>query len=207
MSEPRFPGFDVLAQDTWWDPVTRDVVHQRLEVRSSGRFFGADLAPAAAALCARLLALDDDIGVPVLALLDQRLAAGQTDGWRHDELPEDGEAWRQSLRRLDADAGGSFAGLDREAQRVLLESVRLGERWDGLPGRLIWDLWMRYVCAAFYSHPHAWQEIGFGGPDYPRGYKALGLDGREGWEVAEVDAHDPVPWAHRLEAARRRHER
>jgi hypothetical protein len=66
---------------------------------------------------------------------------------------------------------------------------------------------MRYACAAFYSHPHAWQEIGFGGPAYPRGYKALGLNGREGWEVPEVDAHDPLPWSHRVEAARRRHER
>ena len=64
---------------------------------------------------------------------------------------------------------------------------------------------MRYACAAFYSHPWAWNEIGFGGPAYPRGYKNLGFDRREPWEVAERDADDPVPWAERTEAALRRH--
>ena len=33
---------------------------------------------------------------------------------------------------------------------------------------------MRYVAQAFYSHPWAWNEIGFGGPAYPRGYGAFG---------------------------------
>ena len=32
---------------------------------------------------------------------------------------------------------------------------------------------MRSVLAAFYSHPWAWNEIGFGGPAYPRGYMRL----------------------------------
>ena len=30
------------------------------------------------------------------------------------------------------------------------------------------------ILAAFYSHPWAWNEIGFGGPAYPRGYMRLG---------------------------------
>ena len=29
---------------------------------------------------------------------------------------------------------------------------------------------MRAVLAAFYSHPWSWNEIGYGGPRYPRGY-------------------------------------
>ena len=33
---------------------------------------------------------------------------------------------------------------------------------------------MRGVLGAFYSHPWAWNEIGFGGPAYPRGYARLG---------------------------------
>ena len=32
----------------------------------------------------------------------------------------------------------------------------------------------------------------------------VSLDRREGWEVREVDAEDPEPWARRVEAARRR---
>ena len=33
---------------------------------------------------------------------------------------------------------------------------------------------MRAILAGFYSHPWAWNEIGFGGPAYPRGYMRTG---------------------------------
>jgi hypothetical protein len=54
---------------------------------------------------------------------------------------------------------------------------------------------MRDVCEAFYSHPWAWNEIGFGGPAYPRGYAAFGnpeLGEREHWEAPEAFELDPV---------------
>ena len=49
---------------------------------------------------------------------------------------------------------------------------------------------MRVVLACFYSHPWAWNEIGFGGPAYPRGYSRFGSPElqraeRETWEGAE----------------------
>ncbi len=46
----------------------------------------------------------------------------------------------------------------------------------------VWSLWTRYACEAFYAHPYAWDEIGFGGPAYPRGYLRLGRGSREPWE-------------------------
>jgi len=55
---------------------------------------------------------------------------------------------------------------------------------------------MRDICEAFYSHPWSWNEIGFGGPAYPRGYAAFGnpeLGEREHWEGAEAFERDPVP--------------
>ena len=73
----------------------------------------------------------------------------------------------------------------------------------------MWSLWTRYACAEFYAHPWAWNEIGFGGPAYPRGYKVRGQagahGGRERWEVADHDDSDPVPFAARVERARRAH--
>ena len=38
----------------------------------------------------------------------------------------------------------------------------------------------------FYSHPTAWNEIGFGGPASPRGYVRLDGDHRDAWEAAEA---------------------
>jgi hypothetical protein len=88
----------------------------------------------------------------------------------------------------------------------LVEERRTDDgEWHGLPAGRVFALWMRYATSAFYAHPVAWSEMGFGGPAYPRGYKSLGLDKREPWERAEVDAADPVPWAERVESAKRRH--
>ena len=56
-----------------------------------------------------------------------------------------------------------------------------------------WSVCMRMILAAFYSHPWAWNEIGFGGPAYPRGYMRLGpLSTLEPFEKAGATAEDPV---------------
>ena len=54
---------------------------------------------------------------------------------------------------------------------------------------------MRYSLQAFYAHPWAWNEIGFGGPAYPRGYAVFGsshLGDTEPWEGREAVHTDPV---------------
>jgi len=205
---PRFPGFDVLAQQEHWDHVTRGVVLRRLGPPPKLRVFTPEEEAVCRPLLDRLLGLSDDRPVPVFELIDARLAENETDGWRYDDMPDDVEAWRRSVRHVGEDAverhGVHFATLPRARQDDLLEAVRSGSSWHGLPAPRVWSLWMRYACAAFYSHPEAWNEIGFGGPAYPRGYANLGLDRREHWEVREVDAHDPEPWAQRVERARRR---
>jgi hypothetical protein len=70
----------------------------------------------------------------------------------------------------------------------------LGSRdWHGLPAGHVWSLWTRYACTALYAHPAAWDEIGFPGPAYPRGYKNLGVDAREPFEVRDArPTLDPV---------------
>jgi hypothetical protein len=208
---PRFPGYDVLDQADTWDDVTRGVVLRRLGPPPPLRFFSVDEERVARPLLDRLLAQDAEPRVPVLAMIDARLAEESTDGWRYDDMPEDGEAWRQSLAALDADAwdatGQSFSELGVSQQNDLVEAVRTCPgSWHGLPAARVWSLWTRYACTAFYSHPLAWNEIGFGGPAYPRGYKNAGVGQREPWEVPEVDAEDPVPWAKRVQEARGRHQ-
>jgi hypothetical protein len=70
--------------------------------------------------------------------------------------------------------------------------------WDELPCATAWSVVMRGVLSEFYSHPWAWNEIGFGGPAYPRGYAAFGspeLGEEEHWEAKEsvdVDAQKDV---------------
>ena len=42
------------------------------------------------------------------------------------------------------------------------------------------------IVSAYYAHPTAWSEIGFGGPASPRGYVRLGFGRRDPWEAAEA---------------------
>jgi len=192
----RFPGYDVLEQSPTWDDVTAATVLARLRVTGPPRFFTASEEAVARPLLDRLLAQDEEPRIPVFEMVDARLADNQTDGWRHEDLPDDRQAWRRSLAVLDTFAvqerGELFGPLRRDAQLELLEAVRTGDRWQGLPAARIWDLWLRYACTAFYAHPWSWNEIGFGGPAYPRGYKNLGVNRREPWEVADADGSDPL---------------
>jgi len=210
----RFPGFDVLDQVDVWDDVTAGVVLRRLALPGSLAFFTPTEVGIAGPLLDLLLAQDADPRVPVLELIDERLAVGETDGWHYDDLPEDGQAWRETLAALDADARQrhhrGFAELITAEQVALLQSVQDlagdGKQWHGWQAARVWSLWTRYACTAFYSHPWAWNEIGFPGPAYPRGYLNPGVDSRERWEVADQHGIDPVSFSERTERARRQHD-
>lgn len=187
-SEAPFPGFDSLAQSGTWDAVTQKVVLARLSPTGHLRYFSDREAPTIGALLDRLLGQDDDgPHVSVLEIIDTRLADNVVDGYRYEKMPQDDEVWRRSAAGLDADAqtrgAEHFAALDREQQNEVIEAVRTCEdQWNDMPAQLLFGLWMRYGCGAFYSHPWAWNEIGFGGPAYPRGYKNIGINTREPWE-------------------------
>jgi len=208
----RFAGFDVLDSVQDWDDVTAGIVLRRLAPPTDLAFFTPAEAAIARPLLDLLLDQDREPRIPVLALVDERLAARETDGWHYDDLPEDADAWRETLRFLDADAraahGRGFAELDERGQAGLIQAVQdhaqAGDDWHGWAAARTWSLWTRYACTAFYSHPWAWNEIGFPGPAYPRGYVNPGVNTREHWEIADQDASDPVPFAERVE---REHER
>ena len=41
-------------------------------------------------------------------MIDSRLAEAETDGWRYADMPEDGQAWRDTLGYLEADAQAKY---------------------------------------------------------------------------------------------------
>ncbi len=210
----RYPGFDVLDQVGVWDDETAGVVLARLAPPDALSFFTPAEQATAAPLLDLLLAQDSEPRVPVLALIDTRLAIGETDGWHYDDLPQDDDAWRQTLAFLDLDAADKhstiFGQLTPGHQAALIQSVQdlaaQKARWHDFPAEQVWSLWTRYACTAFYSHPWAWNEIGFPGPAYPRGYLNPGVNARERWEVADHHDADPIPFVDRTERARRAHD-
>jgi hypothetical protein len=203
----RFPGFDVLAQSKHWDDATRAVVLDRLHDLPPMRFFTSAQESALVCLLDQLVGQRTQSGEPRVELarmVDTRLAERQTDGWHYDTMPPDDQAWLRTLAALDesADAafGSPFAELSCDDQHELLEGFRASDdkSWYGMPRSAVWSLWTRYAATAFYAHPDLWNEIGFSGPSYPRGYKNLGVDKLEPYEVH--DAHpgeDPLQGADR----------
>ncbi|MEO6909650.1 MAG: gluconate 2-dehydrogenase subunit 3 family protein, partial [Edaphobacter sp.] len=57
--------------------------------------------------------------------------------------------------------------------------------WKRMSVHRFWQLVMGDAIGAYYAHPWAWDEIGFGGPAYPRAYTRLERGEPEPWEVEE----------------------
>lgn len=138
---------------------------------------------------------DAPLAAYVAGLVDDKLCRDDGDGYRNAKLPRLREAWRRGLRAIDAEAraahGVGFHELGGQSQDRLLRLAKQGAlhhpAWEGMPSDLFFNArLLRDVVHAYYSHPTAWNEIGFGGPASPRGYVRMGFDRRDPWEAAEA---------------------
>lgn len=186
----RYPGYDVLDQADHWDEVTRRLVLDRVQSVPPLRFFTAPEALTLGVFCDLVLAQDSEPKIPVLNIVDAKLFAGELDGFRYVDLPDDGETWRRVALGLDAaarqDGAVDFVTASEDVRERVVEAFSNGELrgevWQELPPARAWKVVTRGMLSAFYSHPWAWNEIGFGGPAYPRGYARIGAGQRESWE-------------------------
>jgi hypothetical protein len=196
----RYPDYDVLEQADAWDEPTRRVVLARVDDVPVRRFFTVAQAATLTAFCDDVLAQDSEPRIPVLAFVDAKHAAGKTEGYRYAGMPPDGDTWRLVARGLDEAAGGgegAYARADAGLRERIVAAFASGEvsggAWEHLDASRAWSVVMRDALSAFYAHPWAWNEIGFGGPAYPRGYARMGVGLSEVWEGAEAIDPDPVP--------------
>jgi hypothetical protein len=193
-----YPGFSTLAQQSFWDEATRRVVLARVEEPPSIQFFSPEELPVITAVLDRLIPQDDRDAahrIPVVNYIDGRLHANRIDGYRYEDMPPDREAYHLGLRGIDATArhmhGKPFVELSTAQQDEVLWTIHRAEPpggddiWENLPPDRFWILLMSDAVDAYYAHPYAWDEIGFGGPAYPRGYFRLEIGQPEPWEVNE----------------------
>ncbi len=198
----RYPEYNVLNEVDHWDELTRDLVMSRVDDVPSIRFFTAAEAACLGAFCDVVMAQDREPRIPVLPMVDAKLFTGQLDGFVHADMPDDRETWRRVATGLDAAVvqhgvtDGGFAQAPTDVQHKVVQAFSEGKLhgqvWDELPCAKAWSVVMRAVLSAFYSHPWAWNEIGFGGPAYPRGYARMGAGQREHWESGPAQNDDPV---------------
>ena len=201
--EPRlqpgyYPGYQTLSQQAFWDEATRKVVLDRVQNVPAIRFFRPDEVPLLQAVIDRLLPQTDRVParrIPILPRIDQRLHDGVMDGYRYEGMPPDDEAIRRGLQGIQQMAREAFdkdfQDLPPSLQDQILLSLHDGEPagakevWEQLPVLHFWQLLLQDCIEAYYAHPYAWDEIGFGGPAYPRGYMRLDDGEPEPWEQEE----------------------
>ena len=193
-----FPHYDVLAKrDTLsWDHKTREAVDARLALAVDE----AVLTPAQLRTLTRVVEriCPDPDGRPpttTLAIIVDKIARDESDGYRHHLLPSTAACWRRGLDTLDREAlgqcGASFSALsDADADLVLGKLARgdvKAEEWRELPPKLFWQWRLIPDCvSAHWAQPSLWSAMGFGGPASPRGYVRLAADRRDPWEAEEA---------------------
>lgn len=197
-----YPGFSTLSQKRYWDATTRKVVEERVAGRHPGqepvRFFTSAEAATMLAVVDRILPQEDrteERRIPILPEIDGRLYENRLDGFRFEDMPPDQDAYRLAAHALEQMAqtlhGRSFHELTITEQERILRSVHDAkplaavELWKQMNIERFWTMLVSDVVAVYYAHPWAWDEIGFGGPAYPRGYMRLEEGEPEPWEVRE----------------------
>ena len=193
-----YPGYSTLGQQMKWDETTRHAVLKRVTAAPALKFFQQEEAELLSAIIDRVLPQDDRAAgkrIPILPEIDERLAKNALHGFRYEEMPPDREAYRMGLVAINDMAvqqfGQPFVSLTIHRQELILKSIHDGKPdpphavWKQMPAHRFWAMLMEDCVTAYYAHPWAWDEIGFGGPAYPRGYMRLENGLPEPWEKDE----------------------
>ena len=199
VSQPGYyPGYNTLAQKAFWDAATREEVQRRVYNVPEIQFFTAEEARLMEAVCEHILPQSDrlpEYRIPILNYIDERLFKNEIAGYRYEDMPPDQEAYRLGLKAIDETAwaihGKPFLDLDALEQEFVVKSIHDGKQlaapeiWGRMSIDRYWHLLVGDCVAAYYAHPWAWDEIGYGGPAYPRAYTRLEGGLPEPWEVDE----------------------
>ena len=126
---------------------------------------------------------DEAHKIPIVPRIDERLYEDRHDGYRYADTPPDRDAFRLGLQAIEEIAhhlyGRNFTDITSLEQDRLLQSLHDGKPaagadiWARLPVHRFWMMLVQDCAEAYYAHPWAWDEIGFGGPAYPRAYMRL----------------------------------
>jgi len=193
-----YPGYDVLNKrhSPSWNEPTRRAVDERLSVPIAAIFFTDAQWSTLCAVCDRIVPQPyDRPPVPLAAYIDRQLRSGRTPGYRNAAMPPQSEAWRRGLTALEAECQATyrrnFPDLHVDDQTAMLRRCETGSltspAWQAMSSRLFFsEHILSDIIAAYYAHPTAWSEIGFGGPASPQGYVRMGNETRDPWEAIKA---------------------
>lgn len=199
-----YPKFSTLSQSPFWDEATREVVEERVHQPPQRQWFSEASWRFWTTVFEHLVPQTDraaDRQIPLIPMLDERLAKNKTVGYRYTDMPQDRVVYELGIHAIDQTAqhlyGADFLVLAFWQRDRVLQSIAKSEKdgaekiWEQMSITRFWQMIMTDAIDAYYAHPWAWDEIGFGGPAYPRAYTRLERGEPEPWEVREK----PYAWA------------
>jgi len=193
-----YSGFSTMSQSAFWDEATRNVVTMRVEQPPSIHIFTTEQARFWRTVLDHVIPQDDrtpERRIPVVEVLDERLYQNQGVGYRYESMPPDRDAYQLAEHAINEESreqfGGDFLNLPYRQQDLVLKAIHDGKPkaakaiWKQMSVSRFWQLLTQDAIEAYYAHPWAWDEIGFGGPAYPRAYTRLERGEPEPWEMEE----------------------
>lgn len=200
MEQPGYyPGYSTLGQKSFWDAATRKVVEDRVHHPPQRKFFTEEQWKFWTVVFEHILPQTDrtpERQIPIVGPLDRRLLQNRTVGYRFEGMPQDRDVYQTvGIEGINAEARarfhGDFLDLPHLQQDKVLQALHDGrpkgapEIWKKVSVHRFWQFIVTDAIDAYYAHPWAWDEIGFGGPAYPRAYTRLERGEPEPWEVEE----------------------
>lgn len=170
-------------------PVTAKALLERLHPKLvTPAFFNAEEYQLLSTVCDLLTdQTDGNQLVDIATFIDERLAAGKSEGWRFDHMPSSPDMYRRGLRGIDGTAnsmfGEEFVSLTQVRQIAVLKALQAGiaagSTWQHMSALTFFEELLAEATEIFYSHPLAQQEIGYTGMADAFGWSRIGLNESE----------------------------
>ncbi len=193
-----YPGYSTMSQKKYWDAATRDLIEMRVEQPPPIRYFTEYQARFWRAVFDHLIPQHDrtpERRIPLIEPLDERLYQDRGVGYRYESMPPDREAYKLGEKAIDEEArqrfGAEFLDLAQHQQELVIQAIGDSKPkaakaiWKKMAIGRFWQLLIQDALEGYYAHPWSWDEIGYGGPAYPRAYTRLERGEPEPWEVEE----------------------
>lgn len=195
---PRYPPSTVrsLLATAHVSPATRRALQDRLDapaVSAPDCLSSANMSTLRA-VCDRLIPQDDcSERVDIAGQIDQRLAAGQSNGWRPAAMPLDPVAWTIGLDAIEESCQQRytcpFGDLSSQRQEAFLRDLQTGAVqgvvWRGIDPAGFFTAILAAAVEIFYASPLAQEEIGYVGMADLPDWTTIGLN--------ELSAREPRP--------------
>lgn len=197
MLTPHYPAGTVraLLPTAHVSEATRAALQQRLDAPAAyaPQFFAPEAFALLEAVAACLIPQPDRPEQPIALApsVDERLAAGKSDGWRYDALPPDREAYRLGLGGIQETSQAlflnDFATLDTQQQHHVMQAIAdgtpPGATWQTLDATRFFEETLVELTAIYYAHPLAQEEIGYVGMADLPAWANIGLNEKDDREV------------------------